>query len=149
MEIKKEYKFYYGHRNQELNDKCFRPHGHDAKIFITFNVKRNGSISTLFGDFDSKIEPFFKNEFDHRFLIDINDKLLHYLKLFEENENKNLGYKILPFATSVENVCYYIFNEIVKRFGFDISKIEYQETRTSTIIYTQEDYQNDNLYLSY
>jgi 6-pyruvoyltetrahydropterin/6-carboxytetrahydropterin synthase len=146
MKITKEYKMYYGHRNQELNDKCFRPHGHDAKIFITFNVTRNGNISTLFGDFDSKIEPMFKNEFDHRFIIDKNDPLLPYLKQFEEdNPGNRLGLKIIPYPTSVENVCYYIFNEIETRFGFDIDKINYHETRTSNIEYTKEDYLQDKI----
>jgi 6-pyruvoyl-tetrahydropterin synthase len=144
MQVKKEYKFYYGHRNQELVDKCFRPHGHDAHIFITFNVKRTGSISTLFGDFDSKFEPLFKNDFDHRFLIDSSDPLLHYLQQFERDRNEDLGLKIIPYPSSVENVCRYIFSES-KDFGFDIEKIEYQETRTSTIIYTKKDFLEDSL----
>ena len=65
MKIKKEYKFYASHRNQELvGTKCERPHGHDYKVFLVFDVKRKGNISTLFDDFDKVIEPMFKNEFD-------------------------------------------------------------------------------------
>lgn len=148
MQITKEYKMYYGHRNQELTDKCFRPHGHDAKIFITFNVHRVGSISTLFNDFDKVIEPMFKDEFDHRFVIDKNDPLLPYFQQFEKDKNTSLGLKIIPFPSSVENVSFYIFNEIITRFGFDVEKIQYQETRTSTITYTKEDYQLDLKHLA-
>jgi len=147
MKITKEYKMYYGHRNQELKDKCFRPHGHDAKIFITFNVERHGNITTLFGDFDKEIEPFFKDEFDHRFVIDKNDPLLPYFEQFEKDRGEDLGLKIIPFASSVENVCYYIFDEITQRFGFDIEKINYHETRTSNIEYHKSDYLKDQLYL--
>ncbi len=146
MQIKKEYKMYCGHRNQDLKDKCFRPHGHDYKIFIVFNVERHGSISTLFNDFDCKIEPMLKDEFDHRMLIDKNDPLLDYFKQYQEDGKGDLGLKILPFATSVENVCYYLFKEIITRFDFDLNRIELQETRSSTVIYTKEDFLKDQEY---
>lgn len=143
MQITKEYKFYYGHRNQLLLDKCVRPHGHDAHIYITFNVVRKGSISTLFGDFDSQIEPFFKNLFDHRFLMDIKDDLLPYLQLYEKEKESDLGLKIIPFPTSVENVSFFLFHEIFTKFGFDIDSIKFQETRSSTLSYFKSDYEED------
>lgn len=142
MKITKYYKFYYGHRNQELNDKCNRLHGHIAQIYITFNVKREGSISTLFNDFDSKLEPYFKNEFDHRTMIDINDPLLPYLISFEMEQGKSLGYKVLPFATSVENMCFYLFHQITQ-MGFDIFELKFQETQSSTVSYDLADYLAD------
>lgn len=145
MKIKKEYKMYCGHRNQDLRDKCFRPHGHDYKIFVTFNVERKGSISTLFDDFDKVIEPLLKDNYDHRFLIDKNDPLLKYFKMYEKEEGMDLGLKILDYPTSVENVCYDLFKEITKA-GFDISHIDLQETRTSTVTYTKEDYEKDCYY---
>lgn len=145
MQVKKEYKFYAGHRNQELKDKCARPHGHDYKLFCYFNVKRTGSITTLFGDFDDKIEPYLKEEIDHRFLMDKNDPLKKYWDQFKEETGMDLGYKELPFASSVENVCLYLFH-MISRMGFALDKIELQETRTSTIIYTKEDYMNDLTY---
>lgn len=143
MEIKKEYKFYAGHRNQELEDKCQRPHGHDYKVFCVFEVVRTGSISTLFGDFDSVIEPFLKNEIDHRFVMDVNDPLLPYMRKYEKDSGKDLGLKIIPFASSVENICFYLFDKISREFGFKLNRIELQETRTSTIIYNLQDYRLD------
>lgn len=146
MLIKKEYKFYAGHRNQDLKDKCFRPHGHDYKVFMFFKVERTGSISTLFGDFDAKIEPFLKDNFDHRFFLDNNDKLKLYFDLYEKETGEKLGYKLFDRPTSVENLCYELF-KIVLQFGFPLERIELQETRTSTIIYTYDDYLTDcNLY---
>lgn len=145
MIVKKEYKFYAGHRNQDLQDKCRRPHGHDYKLFVYFNVQRNGSISTLFGDFDSKIEPMLKEQYDHRMFLDINDPLKPYLDAYQNDTGDNLGYNLLERASSVENVCYQLFSDI-ERFGFDVDKIELQETRTSTIVYTGVDYEADKEY---
>lgn len=133
---------YCGHRNQDLDDKCFRPHGHDYRIFVYFNVKREGSISTLFGDFDAKFEPLLKNHYDHRFLIDKNDPLLSYLQQYEKDTQSDLGLKILDFPSSVENLCYQLFTES-EHFGFHIEKLEIQETRSSTVIYTVDDYKRD------
>lgn len=144
MLIKKEYKFYAGHRNQDLKDKCFRPHGHDYKVFVYFIVVRNGSISTLFGDFDAKIEPLLKNEFDHRFLLDKNDPLKKYFDLYEQETGEKLGYKLFDRPTSVENVCFELFRQC-KKLQLSVDRIEVQETRTSTIIYTADDYGKDVL----
>lgn len=143
MQIKKEYKFYAGHRNQDLDDKCFRPHGHDYKLFVVFNVRRTGSISTLFGDFDAKIEPWLKNNMDHRFLIDKKDPLYAYFELYEEEQKKSLGIKVLPYPSSVENLCHFLFEEFTEVMGFDVERIELQETRTSTVIYDKVDYKLD------
>jgi len=146
MQIKKEYKFYAGHRNQMLNDKCARPHGHDYRLFVVFSVYRkdNEAVTTLFDTFDSKIEPWLKENIDHRFLIDENDPLLKAFDTFEHETGTSLGVKVLPFATSVENVCHYLFHEI-QLMGFHVDRIELQETRTSTIIYTKEDWWDDLL----
>jgi len=144
MEIKKEYKAYMAHRNQELiGTKCIRPHGHDYKIFCYFEVFRNGNITTLFEEFDKKIEPMLKDEFDHRMLIDKNDPLCDTLIKHGLDHKEDLGLKVLPFPTSVENLCFYIFDQIITRFHFELIKLEIQETRTSTVSYTQEDYRND------
>lgn len=142
MQIKKEYKFYAGHRNQDLEDKCMRPHGHHYKLFIYFNVVRSGSISTLFGDFDCKIEPLLKDQFDHRLLLDKNDPLKIYLDLYEQETGNVLGCKVLDRPSSVENVAFELFKEC-SRFGFNIEKIELQETVSSTLVYTKQDYAND------
>ncbi len=65
MIIQKDYKFYAAHRNEELTDKCRNLHGHRYGIRCFFEVERTGSYSTLFADFDDKIEPHHDG---HRFL---------------------------------------------------------------------------------
>lgn len=75
MMIRKEYKFYAAHRNEELSDKCRNLHGHRYGLRCFFEVERTGAISTLFEDFDRKIEPLLKREYDHGMLIHVNDPL--------------------------------------------------------------------------
>ena len=79
MIIQKSYKFYAAHRNEELEDKCRNLHGHRYGLRCFFEVERSGSISTLFEDFDSKIEPLLKSEYDHAMLINVNDPLYESL----------------------------------------------------------------------
>ncbi len=138
MEIRKDYKFYAAHRNQDLQDKCCNLHGHKYIVSFFFEVKRKGNISTLFGDFDNKIEPHLKNNYDHGLLIDKNDPI--YQALIATGESFRM--KIFDRPTSVENLCFELYKEITN-MGFNINKIELKETDTSTLVYTVEDYLDD------
>lgn len=138
MEIKKEYKFYAAHRNQDLRDKCANLHGHKYCVSFFFKVKRNGNISTLFGDFDSKIEPHLKNNYDHGMLIDTNDVVYKALK----ETGESFRFKEFNRPTSVENLCFELFKEVTE-MGFILDRIELKETDTSTILYSNDDYISD------
>ena len=68
MIIQKQYKFYAAHRNETLDDKCSNLHGHRYGLKCHFEVERDGSISTLFGDFDARIDfVAFLGHNPHRF----------------------------------------------------------------------------------
>ncbi|MCO6458731.1 MAG: 6-carboxytetrahydropterin synthase, partial [Pirellulaceae bacterium] len=47
MLIRKEYKFYAAHRNEELSDKCRNLHGHRYGVTCFFEVERTGALTTL------------------------------------------------------------------------------------------------------
>ncbi|MFN3148455.1 6-pyruvoyl trahydropterin synthase family protein [Bremerella sp.] len=143
MIIRKEYKFYAAHRNEELQDKCRNLHGHRYGIVCHFEVQRTGSYSTLFSDFDDKIGPFLKEKYDHGMLINVNDPLFATLKTHMETHGED--FKLCEFQgpTSVENLAYKLFTEIT-RMGFDLSLLEVQETDTSVISYDREDWARDN-----
>ena len=143
MIIKKEYKFYAAHRNETLQDKCSNIHGHRYGLRIHFEVERDGAISTLFGDFDSKIEPYLKHNFDHGMLINKADPLYETLKDHTARTGEHFRLKIFDGPTSVENLAWILFSEITE-MGFQLACIEVQETDTSTIIYTHEDWVADN-----
>lgn len=143
MIIRKEYKFYAAHRNEDLHDKCRNIHGHRYGVICDFEVQRNGSISTLFSDFDAKIEPYIKSHYDHAMLININDPL--YLTLCDHMNRTGEHFRFKKFnePTSVENLAWHLFSEI-SAMGFFLEKLEVKETDSSVLIYSKQDWLKDN-----
>ena len=142
MIIRKEYKFYAAHRNEDLHDKCSNIHGHRYGIICFFEVERTGSISTLFSDFDAKIEPYLKSNYDHAMLINVNDPL--YLTLCDHMKRTGEDFRFKKFnePTSVENLSWHLFSEITA-MGFILAKIEVKETDSSVFVYSKQDWLND------
>ncbi len=142
MIIRKDYKFYAAHRNEELADKCRNLHGHRYGISCFFEVQRKGAVSTLFGDFDDVIEPFLKEEYDHGLLINVNDPLYETLAHHTQRTGECLKMKRFEGPTSVENLACKLFTEITD-FGFRLDRLEIRETDTSVVIYTHDDWVRD------
>ena len=142
MIIRKKYKFYAAHRNEDLHDKCRNIHGHRYGIICSFEVERNGSISTLFSDFDAKIEPFLKSYYDHAMLINVNDPL--YLTLCDHMKRTGEDFRFKKFnePTSVENLSWHLFGEITA-MGFILVQLEVKETDSSVFVYSKQDWLND------
>ncbi len=147
MMIQKQYKFYAAHRNEGLRDKCSNLHGHRYGVRCYFEVEREGDISTLFGEFDSRIEPWLKEHYDHGLLINVHDSLYESLQMHMDRTGERLKLNEFDGATSVENLAHKLFSEITA-MGFRLAQLEVQETDTSTVIYTREDWVADNRYLS-
>lgn len=141
--IRKQYKFYAAHRNETLRDKCSNIHGHRYGLTIHFDVEREGDISTLFGDFDDRIEPWLKENYDHGMLINRNDPLYETLQEHCARTGEQFRLKVLNGPTSVENLAWVMFTEITG-MGFSVHAIEIQETDTSVIEYTRSDWVRDN-----
>jgi len=147
MIIQKEYKFYAAHRNQELRDKCSNLHGHRYGVTCFFEVERTGALTTLFADFDSKIEPFLKSEYDHGLMIHIEDSLYETLLDHMQRTGETLKLKRFARPTTVENLSHQLFTEITE-MGFRLDRLEVRETDTSVISYTRGDWVNDNRYFA-
>ena len=142
MIIQKDYKFYAAHRNEELQDKCRTLHGHRYGIRCFFEVERTGSYSTLFAEFDDKVEPHLKAEYDHGMLINIHDPLYETLCGHMERTGEQFKLKKFNMPTSVENLAYYLFTEI-SDLGFRLNRLEIRETDTSVVEYTYDDWLAD------
>jgi 6-pyruvoyltetrahydropterin/6-carboxytetrahydropterin synthase len=97
----------------------------------------------LFGDFDAKIEPYLKAEYDHALLINVNDPLHETLGMHTERTGEVLKLKRFEVPTSVENLAFYLFSEITD-MGFRLNRLELQETDTSVVTYTREDWIADS-----
>jgi len=134
MVVSKKYHFYSGHRNENLDDKCFNLHGHTYYVTMDFNFKYNNStgITMLFSDIDLVVDPIIK-ELDHSLLIHHKDPLLPYLNLFMKEQKTSLKLTIIDKPTSAENMAEYIFELVAK--NLPIVKITLQETTTSTVVY--------------
>ena len=143
MIIQKNYKFYAAHRNEELTDKCRNLHGHRYGIRCFFEVERTGSYSTLFADFDDKIEPLLKSEYDHGMLINVNDPLYETLCDHMKRTGEKFKLKKFDMPTSVENLAHRLFTEITD-LGFRLNRIEIQETDSSVVDYTRKDWVADS-----
>lgn len=143
MIIQKDYKFYAAHRNEELTDKCRNLHGHRYGVRCFFEVERQGSCSTLFGDFDARIEPFLKAEYDHGMLIHVHDPLYDTLLDHMRRTGESLKLKRFDRPTSVENLAFSLFTEITE-MGFRLNRLEIRETDTSVVEYSRDDWIADN-----
>ncbi len=143
MIIQKEYKFYAAHRNAELADKCSNLHGHRYGITCFFEVQRSGALTTLFADFDDKIEPFLKREYDHGMLIHVEDPLFETLVGHMQRTGESLKLKRFSGPTTVENLAHQLFTEITE-MGFCLSRLDVRETDTSVVSYTRDDWVSDN-----
>jgi 6-pyruvoyltetrahydropterin/6-carboxytetrahydropterin synthase len=143
MIIQKDYKFYAAHRNEELQDKCRNLHGHRYGVRCFFQVERTGSYSTLFADFDDKIEPLLKQQYDHAMLINVHDPLYETLQMHMERTGECFRLKEFERPTSVENLAFQLFSEITD-FGFTLDRIEIRETDSSVVSYTREDWIADS-----
>ena len=143
MIIQKTYKFYAAHRNEELVDKCRNLHGHRYGITCFFEVERTGSYTTLFGDFDAKIEPWLRSEYDHGMLINVHDPLYESLVAHMERTGEQLKLKRFEAPTCVENLAHLLFSEITD-MGFRLSHLEVRETDSSVVHYSREDWIADN-----
>ncbi|HCP11582.1 MAG TPA: hypothetical protein DIT89_04550 [Planctomycetaceae bacterium] len=143
MIIQKEYKFYAAHRNETLKDKCSNLHGHRYGVRCFFEVERDGEISTLFGEFDGRMEPWIKEHYDHGMLINVNDPLYESLQEHCRRTGEQLKMKLFNGPTSVENLAWMLFTEVTD-MGFRLAQLEIRETDTSVISYTREDWIRDN-----
>jgi 6-pyruvoyltetrahydropterin/6-carboxytetrahydropterin synthase len=143
MIVQKDYKFYAAHRNEELQDKCRHLHGHRYGVRCFFETERTGSYSTLFSDFDDKIEPLIKGQYDHAMLIHIHDPLYETLCQHTKRTGEVFKLKMFDRPTSVENLAFQLFTEITD-LGFTLNRIEIQETDTSVVSYSRADWIADS-----
>lgn len=142
MIIQKQYKFYAAHRNEQLADKCRNLHGHRYGLTCFFEVERDGALSTLFGDFDAKIEPLIKENYDHSFIVNRHDPLYETIVQHGVKHDEPFRMKVLDFPSTVENIAFQLFTEITE-LGFRLNRIELRETDTSVIEYTRDDWVAD------
>lgn len=135
IEITKEYRFHYAHRNHLLDDKCNRIHGHTAYVFVTlqFEGLNDSGVALLFGDIDKVCEPIVQM-FDHWLLVWDGDT-----KLLEGLAKAELDHFVVDWPTSAENLARYFFHAI-RDAGLPVYKVVFKETPSSAVAYSPPTY---------
>lgn len=127
--IKKKYHFYAAHRNELLDDKCKNLHGHVYRFWVYVSAEKQANgVTILFNDIDKYVNDII-SIFDHSTIVSESDVLLK-----QSMEILKTKVAFLPYASSAENLAYYIFTYL-KQIGLPIVKIELMETESSTVIY--------------
>jgi len=129
--VTKKFHFYAAHRNLEIGGKCANLHGHRYGLSITVKEPMNGSVSILFEDLQNKIQPLVE-ELDHSLLLDVHDPAGMALKRSMACEK----IYAMDNPTSAENLALDLFKR-VENAGLNITKLELQETDSSTVTVTK------------
>jgi len=109
MKIAKEFHWEMGHRLPEHFGLCKNIHGHSYKMIIEFEgeLDEQGMVIDFY-DVEKIIAPII-DELDHAFMVKDDDKLT--LEFLEKLNSKKV---VVNFFATVENICKYISDKIIK-----------------------------------
>ena len=109
MKIAKEFHWEMGHRLPEHFGLCKNIHGHSYKMIIEFEgeLDEQGMVIDFY-DVEKIIAPII-DELDHSFMVKDDDKLT--LEFLEKLNSKKV---VVNFFATVENICNYISDKIIK-----------------------------------
>ena len=109
MKIAKEFHWEMGHRLPEHFGLCKNIHGHSYKMIVEFEgeLDEQGMVIDFY-DVENIITPII-DELDHAFMVKDDDKLT--LEFLEKLNSKKA---VVGFESTVENICKYISDKIIK-----------------------------------
>ena len=109
MKIAKEFNWEMGHHLPEHFGLCKNIHGHSYKMIIEFegDLDEQGMIIDFY-DAEKIVIPII-NELDHAFMVKDDDAIA--LDFLEKLNSKKI---IVNFESTVENICNYILEKIIK-----------------------------------
>ena len=130
MKIAKEFHWEMGHRLPEHFGLCKNIHGHSYRMKIEFEgeLDEQGMVIDFY-DVEKILVPII-DELDHSFMVKDDDRLT--LEFLDKLNSKKV---VVNFLTTVENICKYVSDKIIKS---DLSKnIKFITVR---VYETAEDY---------
>ncbi len=109
MKIAKEFHWEMGHRLPDHFGLCKNIHGHSYKMIVEFEgeLDEQGMVIDFY-DVEKIINPIIE-KLDHAFMVKDDDKLT--LEFLEKLNSKKV---VINFFTTVENICKYISEKIIK-----------------------------------
>jgi len=109
MKIAKEFHWEMGHRLPEHFGLCKNIHGHSYKMIVEFEGELDDQGMVIdFCDVQKIINPIIE-KLDHAFMVKDDDKLT--LEFIEKLDSKKI---VVDFFATVENICNYISDIIIK-----------------------------------
>lgn len=109
MKIAKEFHWEMGHRLPEHFGLCKNIHGHSYKMIVEFEGELDDQGMVIdFYDVENIINPIIE-KLDHAFMVKDDDKLT--LEFLEKLNSKKV---VVNFVSTVENICKYISEIIIK-----------------------------------
>lgn len=134
--IVKKFKFDAGHRVMLHESKCRTPHGHEYKVWVYARSAKLDKLGRVidFSVLKQKIGTWIDEKWDHTFIVNEKDTVLRdALSMVDCHK----AFAIVPFNPTVENLAYYLLNDIcpklMKGTGVEIVKIQMWETETSYV----------------
>ena len=109
MKIAKEFHWEMGHRLPEHFGLCKNIHGHSYRMIIEFegDLDEQGMVIDFY-NVENILAPII-DELDHAFMVKDDDNLT--LEFLEKLNSKKV---VVDFFTTVENICKYISDKIIK-----------------------------------
>ena len=109
MKIAKEFHWEMGHRLPEHFGLCKNIHGHSYKMIVEFEgeLDEQGMVIDFY-DVEKIIAPII-DELDHAFMVKDDDVIA--LDFLEKLNSKKI---VVSFESTVENICKYISDQIIK-----------------------------------
>jgi len=109
MKIAKEFHWEMGHRLPEHFGLCKNIHGHSYKMIVEFEgeLDERGMVIDFY-DVEKIIAPII-DELDHAFMVKDDDQIT--VEFLEKLDSKKV---VVDFFATVENICIYISDKIIK-----------------------------------
>jgi 6-pyruvoyltetrahydropterin/6-carboxytetrahydropterin synthase len=151
MELSKEFRFEASHILPKHPGKCSRLHGHSwvLKVYVKGEIDTETGFVIDYADLKKVVQPIV-DSLDHRHLGQgrIPGDDIVYLKMWEEWSPAGMGDRFYP---SSENLLMWIAGRLTTPIGgydalcFPWSRLELNETCTSSCILTREEYETQTL----
>ena len=76
VSVTREYAWEMGHALANHDGKCFNPHGHNYRAEVEFSgpISLESGMVVDFDELDKHIKPYLQEQYDHKFLFNIEDK---------------------------------------------------------------------------
>ena len=136
--VTKKLTFCAGHRLFKYKGACANIHGHNYKVYITF--ERDGlndlGMVTDFGHITAKVGAWIERVLDHALILHAEDTLIPLINDWEEGLIKTLPplkLCVMPCNPTAENLCDYI------KLGAEAAMGDFEPIRVSRVVVYETD----------